>query len=290
MLTTASGRKNRVVISCVTFETVKIIEPVRHYQATRVHLLWYTREPEGESGKIYRKFYDSVYNACSNLPSVEKVEGHNGRVSDFTTMLSTVLDIIQKERKEDPLCDIYVNISAGTSEYAAAAAIASMMASRKESLSTGTTVPFSVATKKYTVPVEKIPEIYFDKDDKDVPIGLAKEVYDPVRMPCYHIEMPERHLVLALRIFRDRKKAKLPVTNTKMISELEKDEAIWFHGETYIGRKDGDSDKERRSKTVYYQRNFIDKWKDKGWIQKDETTKKYVVTELGETILNTFYK
>jgi hypothetical protein len=289
MLTAASGRKNRVVISCVTFETVKIIEPIAHYQATRVHLLWYTRDPDNERGKIYSKFYENVHDACRNIYSVEKIEGHNERVSDFTTMLSTVLGIIRKEREEDPLCDIYVNISAGTSEYAAAAAIASMMASGKETSSTGTTVPFSVATKRYTVPVEMIPEIYFDKD-KNTPIGLTKEVYDPIKMPCYHIEMPERHLILALRIFRDRKKAKLPVTNTKMISELEKDEAIWFHGETYIGKRGEDSDKERRSKAVYYQRNFIDKWKDKGWIRKDETTKKYAVTELGETILNTFYK
>jgi hypothetical protein len=286
----ASGRKNRVVISCVTFETAKIIEPIKHYQATHVHLIWYTKDPGSESGKVYKKFYDHVYNECKSLPLVDKIEGHNERVSDFTTMLSVVLDIIQRERKEDALCDIYVNISAGSSEYAAAAAIASMMASQKESSATGTTTPFSVATKEYTVPVEMIPEIYFDKDDKEVPIGLTKEVHDPVRMPCYHIEMPERHLVTALRIFYNRKKSKQPVTNTKMIAELEKNEEIWFHGETYIGKRDEDSDKEKRSKTVYYQRNFIDKWKDKGWIQKDELTKKYTVTEQGEMILRTFYK
>jgi hypothetical protein len=286
MPATSSGRKNRVVISCVTFETAKIVEPVKHYQATHVHLIWYTRDPEGESGRIYRKFYESVYGACKDLPLVDRVEGYNRRVSDFTVMLSTVLEIIRKERDEDPLCDIYVNISAGTSEYAAAAAIASMMSSQ----SAGATVPFSVATKKYTVPAEMIQEIYFDKDDKEIPIGLAKEVYDPIRMPCYHIEMPERHLVLALRKFHDRKKAKQSVTNTKMISELENDEGIWFHRDTYEGKRNKDSDRERRSKTVYYQRNFVDKWKEKGWIQKDELTKKYVVTELGETILNTFYK
>ena len=29
----------RVVISCVSFETIKIIEPIRHYKADRVYLL-----------------------------------------------------------------------------------------------------------------------------------------------------------------------------------------------------------------------------------------------------------
>jgi hypothetical protein len=274
----------------VTFDTVKIIDPVKYYQATHVHLIWYTKNPESENGKVYKKFYDHVYNECIKLTMKNNVKGHNEKVSDFTTMLSTVLSIIREEREKDAQCDIYVNVSAGSSEYAAAAAIASMMTSRNESQFTGKTIPFSVSTKEYTVPIDKIPEIYFDEKDKNIPIGLAKEVYDPTMMPCYHIEMPKKHLVRALRIFDERKNAKKSVTNTKMMAELEKDKEIWFHGEINIEKARTDPEKEKRSKTVYYQRNFIDKWKEEGWILKNELTKKYHLTELGRTILNTFYK
>ena len=44
-----SGKKDRVVISCVTFEVAKIVDPVLYYEATRVHLLSTSQE-----GDIYR--------------------------------------------------------------------------------------------------------------------------------------------------------------------------------------------------------------------------------------------
>ena len=97
----STGRKERIVISCVTFETVKISDPVRYYDATRAHLIHYIREGLDESkANIYQQFYDKV---CDNINStgrgVEIIE-HNEVVSDFSIMLKTILGIIDSEQKK----------------------------------------------------------------------------------------------------------------------------------------------------------------------------------------------
>jgi len=273
----SSGRKNRVIISCVTFETAKITDPALFYQATHVHLIWYAKDPKSESGKIYREFYERVCEIIREQSPFEvEVKEHIEKVYDFTDMLRTVLSIIQTERKESPQSDIYVNISAGTSEYAAAAAIASMMVPG--------TIPFSVGTEEWTVPEMTIRDIYYEGDK---PVGLTKKAKEPYLMPYYPIDIPEEHLVRALRILEERNKNKLPVTNTKMIAAL-KCGGLWFRGQMVIG--DGERNANiGRSEAVYYQRDFIDKWIKNEWILKNDLTKKYEVTDAGKRILDTFY-
>ena len=77
-------------------------------------------------------------------------------------MLRTVLSIIQSERARGK-CEICVNISAGSPEYSAASMVASMMVLG--------TIPFSVGTQEYTVPTERIPDLYFVDGQ---PVGLTK--------------------------------------------------------------------------------------------------------------------
>jgi len=276
----SSGRKERIVISCVTFETAKITDPIAFYQATRVHLIWYTKNPGSEKGKIYTDFYERVCEIIKEQsPFDVHIEGHSkDAVYDFTNMLRVVLSLIQKERKDFPQSDIYVNISAGSPEYTAAAAIASMMVPG--------TIPFSVSTEEYTINDNKrLKEIYYENGK---PVGLTKKARDPFVVPYYPIAIPKEHLVRALRVLDNRKKGKLSITNTKMIEAL-KEKGLWtYPEETDIGRAKRKTDKSR-SETVYYQRAYIDKWKEEGWIERNELTKKYEVTEEGRRILDTFF-
>lgn len=273
----SSGRKNRVVISCVTFETAKITDSIAFYQATHVHLIWYAKNPNSEDGRMYREFYDRVCDIIHERSPLEvEIKEHVEKVYDFTAMLRTVLSIIQTEKEKSPSSDIYVNVSAGTSEYAAAAAIASMMVPG--------TIPFSVGTDEWTVQSKTIKEIYYEGGH---PVGLTKRAKDPYLMPCYHIAIPEEHLVRALRILDKRNAGKEPVTNTKMIAAL-KEKGIWFRGQVVIGETKRKAD-EGRSETVYYQRDFINKWLSNGWVRKNDLTKKYEVTDIGKRILETFY-
>jgi hypothetical protein len=263
----SSGRKERVVVSCVTFETFKIVDPVVYYAATRVHLIHYTA-PSDERNLIYSEFYEQVCRMIRKVLPKTKIVEHKATVYDFTTMLRTVLNILRDEEE----ADVFVNISAGTSEYTAAAVIASMM--------TPGTVPFSVSTKEYSIPDEELRKIYYGGN---VPIGLTTVTREPKALPHYKIDVPDEHLVAGLRAFDDMNRDG-QISGTLMIDAL-KDRKIWYRKEKLC-----DNEAERkRYEAVCYQRDFVDKWKNHGWIGKDRKTKKYNITETGKIILNTFY-
>ena len=262
-----SGRRDRTVISCVTFETAKITEPVAYYAATRVHLIHYA-EPSDSENIIYSEFYDHVCSTIKkDMPKAEIIE-HEAVVYDFTAMLRTVLNILTEEND----ADVFVNISAGTSEYTAAAVIASMMVPG--------TVPFTVSAREYSIPYDEIRKIYY-KDG--IPVGLASAANEPKALPHYRIDIPDEHLVSGLRVL-ERKSADGPVKGTAVIKAL-KECGVWYRNER-SGEKD---DERKRYEAVCYQRDFVDRWKENGWIDKDKRTKKYIITGAGRIVLDTFY-
>ena len=274
-----SGRKRRIMIACVTFETTKVTDPIEFYEINRAHIIHYVRDSTDESQNVYQEFYDRVKEIIRNDPlrKVDVVE-HIGKVTDFQLMLKTVLEIIESERisagKAGEECDIYVNISSGGPEYAAASAIAAMMIPG--------TIPFSVGTKEYTVDAEGIRKNYFI-DNK--PVGLTKTTYNPKSLPSYSIQIPEEHLVRGLRILAQRNSDRLSVTSGNMVAAL-KEEGLWYRDtDSMLYKKEA----QRQIEAVYYQRDFINKWLDYDWIQKDDLTRKYILTPEGRTIIDTFY-
>lgn len=274
--TLPSGRKKRIMVACVTFETSKVVEPALYYEVNRVHIIHYVKDPQSESGRIYDSFCRRVIELLEqDSPLHIDVVDHNERVSDFSTMLRTVLSIIQEENAAEGGCEIYVNISSGSPEYAAAAAIASMMVPG--------TIPFSVNSKEYTVPTERIPDVYYI-DGK--PVGLTKSTYEPRTLPSYVIEMPEEHLVRGLRILAERNDAGDSVTSGKMVAAL-KEAGLWYRNTESRG-KDLKSN-QRQTEAVYYQRDFISKWVKSGWVEKDDLRGRYVLTDEGRNIISTFY-
>ena len=277
-------RKERVVISCVTFETVRVTDPIRTYEATRAHLIRYVSNRSDSD--TYVRFYEKVKDTIGKegQGKVEVFE-HHGKVSDFTNMLRLVLKIIQEEKQRCcGHCDIYVNISAGTPEYSAAAAVASMMEDGVYS--------FSVNAGKdgFTVPGEAF---FIDGE----PVGMIKTTRTPVKLPRHPIDIPEKRLVCALRIlhdmsFEEKLSGKIrikKVTAPEMVKELI-GKGLWMRRTEYFDEpNDRISELQKRSDAVTYQRDFIDKWKEKGWIEIMDYPKRYVVSELGKTILSTFY-
>jgi hypothetical protein len=294
----SSGRKRRVVISCVTFETVKITDPIAFYEATHVHLIWYNgKNPEEKS--VFKDFYQRVCEIIHEWSPTVEITGHSKEpVYKFTNMLRTVLSIVQREKKESQDSDVYVNVSAGTSEYAAAAAMASMM--------TGA-APFSVGTETGGYMVKE--DAYYENGK---PVGLTKKAKEPYLMLYYPIDTPECHLVRALRALEFRNSKNLPTTGTKMVETLKK-KGMWFRGEVNLeeefvldefqkkrleNKRRTERKREReietkgvyvdRSDIVYYHRDFVDKWVREGWVQKNEHNK-YETTDAGKRILEIFY-
>ena len=270
-----SGRKKRIMIACVTFETSKVVEPALYYEVNRIHIIRYLKDPNSDAGRTYDSFCRRVCERLeSESPRPVEIEVHNERVSDFPVMLRTVLSIIQAENREDE-CEIYVNISSGSPEYSAASAVASMMVPG--------TIPFSVGTQEYTVSSDRIKDVYFVDGE---PVGLTKSTYPPRAVPVYSIQIPEEHLVRGLRVLDRRSRAKQSITSGGMIPAL-KEAGIWY--------RDTETDdpvrkeNQKQTEAVYYQRDFISKWVRNGWIQKDDLVNKYVLTDEGHNVINTFY-
>lgn len=267
------------MIACVTFETTKVTDPILFYEINRAHIIHYVRD-QTQSNNVYQQFYDRVREIIDEQsPRKVEVVEHIEKVSDFSLMLKVVLDIIQGEHalaaQNGEECEVYVNISSGGSEYAAASAIASMMVPG--------TVPFSVGTKDYTVDQEGIRKNYFI-DGK--PVGLTRTTFDPRKLPSYSIQIPDERLVRGLRLLDQRNSRRESVTSGKMIAAL-KESGIWYR-DTETSDPNRKST-QRQTEAVYYQRDFIWKWIANGWVEKDDLNSKYILTDEGRNIIATFY-
>ncbi|MBO4569559.1 MAG: hypothetical protein J5674_06415 [Candidatus Methanomethylophilaceae archaeon] len=265
-----SGRKRRVMVACVTFETSKIVDPIDFYEANEVHLIRYSKDPY-DAENVYNAFYDRVVELIDGLPRDVEVIEHNEVVYDFGAMLRTVLEILQAK---DEGREVYVNVSAGTSEYTAASTIASMMVPG--------TIPFTVNTREFTVGGDRIKDLYY-MDGK--PVGLTKVAGEPKTLPGYSIDIPEEHLVRGLRVLDGRCSRKESISSPNMVAAL-KEAGLWYRDTENLDDK---KTSQRQTEAVYYQRDFTSKWMRNGWVRKHEKTGKLVVTDQGRMILETFY-
>ena len=259
-----SGRKERIVISCVSFEVAKIVDPAVYYEATRIHLIHYGKKD------VYQEFYDEVVRRLGEeLPKAVIEEHGDDPIFNFERMMSLVLRIIRKEQKATGgQADIYVNISAGPSEYCAASLIASMMME-------GVT-PFNVSSDEYQIPVDRIREVYYENGR---PIGMTRETKEPNVFSTYSIKMPDEKLVLALDVLDGQLRNRRPASAPVMIPLL-KDRGLMTYGATPSGKPDQKS-------TMYYQRNFVDRWLANGWVEK-VSKREMRITDEGRSILDVF--
>ncbi len=285
----SSGRKQRIMIACVTFETVKISDPVEYYEANKVYLIHHSSEKH----PVYQEFYDRTVELIDRNSNgkVKVIEVHE-KLWEFSTMLRTVVAIIDGELEKDTDCEIYVNISAGSPEYTAAAAIGSMMYDPK------IVIPFAVSGDEYTVQEDAdIRECYYASErdpvtgnERLVPIGLSKSTKEPVRIPNFYIKKPSRDLVLGLKIYRDHsekeKNRYRRVTAPAVIEDL-KAAGLWNHS---VDPSDSNRVKnEKSSNAVYFHRDFIERWLKHQWVERDDTGKRYILTDEGRRIIETFY-
>ena len=264
-----SGKRSRVMIACVTFETAKVADPVRYYECNKVHILHYTKK-DAPKVNVYQEFYDETCRLIreQNGESVV-IEGHNGSVSNFSRVLTSILSIIESEQRGG-LCDIFINISAGSPEYSAAAAIAAMMSEN--------VLPFSVNSKEYSISTEEGIRLAYYSEGR--PVGLTVSTYEPRAMPKYVIDKPPEHLVRALRILDELNECKAK-TKSSNIAPILRERGIWIRDDTDQSNKQSDA--------VNYHRDFVSKWLDRGWVVKDDLRKRLILTDEGRNVIDTFY-
>lgn len=260
----SSGRRERIVISCVTFEVAMVVQPAVFYEATKVHLIHYGKN------NIYEEFYNEVCRQINDeLPKAVIEEHCDDPVFDFNKMMGLILRIIRAEQADGKDKDICVNISAGSSEYNAASLIASMMVSG--------VIPFTAPSKDFQVPKDQIRNIYFDGDR---PVGLTKSCYDPHRLSTYDIAKPDEKLVLGLGVLSDTIAVKGDTSAKNIIKELGKRGLM-----DYECIKD--TDRLEQKSIMSYQRNFIDRWIANEWaVRRSKRT--IEITEKGRSVLDVF--
>ena len=277
------SEKRCIVISCVSFETAMIVEPAVGFGADEVHLFHYTRNPNDEAGRIYQEFYNEVcFQIRDKLPKVEIIEHAEDPVYDFQLMFRDLLKLIADLKKkyagptDDPSdyrAEIFINSSAGTSQFSAAAIVTGMMNDGVKA--------FTVGTREFTIKTEDIRNLYYKAGR---PVGLTEHTHTPRLIPKFEVEPPDKTLVLALRAFNRRRNEGKPVTATGMIQEL-KDKGLWEYEPMVNEVKTASKQKE----IMFYQRHYLKSWINAGWIEKPAGYSKYSLTDSGLLVISTFF-
>ena len=264
---TETGKRITSVISCTTMETVRVSEPAIYYEADRLHIVYMAVD-----GSDKKDYYEAVVNeiekAVNKKRDVEVIR-HNSIVYKFSIMLRLINDIIKQEKEEfGEFVDIYVNISSGTSEFAAAAMCACMM--------NRGCIPFSVAVKDHTILFDKFLEM---ASHEGHPVGDALTVYNPRMIETFNFEPPDEDLVRYL-LFFDSLEGR-PYTTGNIIKLLEAND-IWRYRPTKT------KDPGRNAASVQYNRVVLTPLIERGWLRNGSSKNRWIVTPSGRAILDIF--
>ena len=270
--------KDRIIVSCVTFETAKVVEPIKHYGATKAHLIYYVKDENNPAYSVYSEFVQEVRRQLMDDVGLDddSIIIHRLPVYSFKHMMREVYRILKDERQRyGDDCEIFVNVSSGTSEYTAAATIASMMIPE--------VTPFTVSTKDFLIPSDRIREIYYEGG---VPVGMSKNVYSPLALQKYPMEAPPEDLVKALKVFHDRASAGKPISHVWMIRGLIEQGSWREGGEAQIPEGGVKKITVSQSMKMYYIRHYLNKWCERGWMEKEGV--KHRLTDAGKNIVEMF--
>ena len=286
----------RVMIACLTDELLMVTRPVEDLRIDRIHLISYAKSPdEHQSGSVERFNYYSTINkktveTLNNL-DVEVIAHIDKPTYKFDSMMELIFEIIEEEINNES--KIYVNISSGTGEYSAAAAISSMMHENVQI--------FSMGGKSDCVTAGTYESILQNKMHNGQLVGSYYDYHKPYPVRSLPLDKPNIQNIKSLKLF-----SKIPVkkrTNTNVIRNLIK-QGLWEPGtqinldETSWGievkcnlntrecKNNTNYSKFKKKEAVQYQRKFIDQWLKNNLIQKDGN--KYILTDGGEFYIKVF--
>ena len=292
--------KDKVMIACVVGEVTLITEPALKNNIDRIHLIHYIKHDseKDERTQYYRSFYEETEKTLKGN-KIEVVEHCDSETYIFRSMMTQIYKILIEE-VDSKRSSVYVNLSGGTPEYAAAAAICSMMFRNVEifTVSKG----YDGRTVDYSQLLENA-----KKDGKLV--GSCSCIGNTYPVEKFPIDRPDENLLKAFRIYSVISDSEVKNSNTTVIRNLIR-RNIWLarapleegaavkgtsvefelpekknacprrHELEYVSRQ--------RREAVQYYRVYVSSWESKGWIEKIRGTKKYRITEEGRTVLDVF--
>ena len=247
-------RNLRVIISCVTFETVKVVDPALYFKADLVYILH----------KGIKHPYDQFVNEVERQLEKKNIKYRSEMVDifRFQPLMSKLIEIIREEKSKGN--NIYVNIGAGSTMYTAAGLIASMMEG---------CMTFNVGTDQHMV---KDYSIYFDGDK---PVGLAKTVHDPFPLPDFKLEKPDQEQVETFKIWKKFTESK-GFRKTKDLVKVLEEDGIMENVKDKNGRV-------KHSSIMEFRRYYLNNWIKHDWIEKSKKGR-YEITDQGRMIIEIF--
>ena len=270
-----SGKKEAVVICCLTTEVVKVVEPVKFYEAARVHIISYPRtggnSPDEE---FYSAFLEE---ACRQVEANTRAEAiiDCANILDYQDMLRTIIEIVADERAMDDSSITYINISSGTPEYIAGAMLAAMQ--------DNDLIAFSVRSKTRSMGLEEAMKAY-TVDGK--PIGRTSSVCEPTMVMTFGPEVPNDKHVACLEVIKAQESENRHLNFNEIIEAL-KAKGIWDYIPEVKKTRTDESQKER----MYLRRNYITPMLDKGWVvENHQKRNKFDLTTKGRAIVAVYGK
>jgi len=292
--------RDKVMVACVVGEVTLITEPAIRSNVDRIHLIHYIKAgtEKDERARFYQSFYDATAEELRKA-GIEIVEHSDAETYVFRSMMSKVYEILVEEAVQRKSL-VYVNLSGGTNEYAAAAAICSMMYKDVEVFTVGK--GYDGRTRDY----DQLRENAM-KDGKLV--GSCSTIGGTYMVDKYPIDRPDDNLLKAFKVYAVISQSEHRNSNTTVIRNLILQNVWMAKGPleeraaikgtsvelelpdrgyacprermaTYIGRQRGEA--------VQYYRVYISQWESRGWIAKIPGTKKYAITNEGLTVLEVF--
>lgn len=255
----ASGRRQSVLIFCISPLKELYLDPIEHYDPDMIYVFRSSRE--NAFAKISNEIYSTTKIECNSIREVVT------DTSDYGSILAEILDIREQlHKKYDDDLDIYLNISSGTHEFAAAASFASML---KKNM-----IAFSIDVDDYGVKISEI---------RDFIERLSPELNFPEKIMMGDYNEPDKEMVTFLSILRDLAlETKYPKHSD--IIDLLKMSGAWMHNpKKKSGR--GRTPIEKREE-MYLARHYFQPAIDNEWIR--DSKKKIELTEKGMTILRVF--
>ena len=153
-----TGIRKRVVISCAGYDVVRIVEPIKEYSADIV-ITFHDMFSDKSTYNIKSSIITAMQKAIEeNNPKIFELPIETD-VHDFSSIAAELEKVIGwvESLTSDP--DIYINISAGTNEFAAASTMCAMLHDNVRI--------FTVKTLDTTLKPEVLESILFSDGDRE---------------------------------------------------------------------------------------------------------------------------
>ena len=258
----SSGRRESVLICCASVFRDLYFPSIDHYRPDRTYI--FLSDGDDPVSRIERRVFDSCReNIRSHVDEVVT------DVHDYENILARIMDIKGDMTAEfgDDL-DIFINVTSGTHEFAAAGMFAAM-----------TPVP-AVAFRVET-------ECSISEEDLESVISSIEsctDVSEPVRVTCLESDTPDRIMIGFLSIIDSLYERNRRPNYRKIISAL-KERDIWTHDperKSNYGRTPM-----QKKEEMYLLRQYVKPALSHGWLIKPSANT-LALTEKGRSYISVF--